>query len=389
MTAEKMKVPLHNAEHIVRELHSVIGRDINFMDENGIIIASTDPSRIGQEHAGARQIIRQNLTQLLVERDDDAAGVKEGANYPLVIAGNIVGVIGITGEYKETAKFGKIAQKMTEILMTELSVKEHRDFQESQKNRYLMEWLGNENTLVNRSFVIRGRAMQIDITLPRRFFLISVLASEESRNTMEDLTDAERAEEKIKNYVRRRDERSLYMKSASTLLFGVSNRSDADMRSLTGSIRSLIKDYTGIRIVIGVDGGYHSYEKAYLSYHQAVKALQSALRLTGDQIRFYQDITMEVFMDEISSPAKKEYIQKLFKGFETDEISAVLEMLEILYSQDGSISRASELLHMHKNTLQYKLRKVCERTGYDARSLRSAPLFAMAIEFYYDLSREL
>ena len=47
--------------------------------------------------------------------------------------------------------------------------------------------------------------MQIDITLPRRFFLISVLASEESRNTMEDLTDAERAEEKIKN--RRRSNR--------------------------------------------------------------------------------------------------------------------------------------------------------------------------------------
>lgn len=40
---------------------------------------------------------------------------------------------------------------------------------------------------------------------------------------------------------------------------------------------------------------------------------------------------------------------------------------------------------MHKNTLQYKLKRIYERTGYDPRSLRYSALFLIAIDFYREI----
>ena len=43
-----------NAAHsIVREIKEITGHNINIMDEDGIIFASTDPDRVGQRHPGA------------------------------------------------------------------------------------------------------------------------------------------------------------------------------------------------------------------------------------------------------------------------------------------------------------------------------------------------
>ena len=47
------------ARSIVREIKEITGRDINIMDENGVIFASTDPERVGQRHPGACRVLEQ------------------------------------------------------------------------------------------------------------------------------------------------------------------------------------------------------------------------------------------------------------------------------------------------------------------------------------------
>ena len=378
----------YNADHIVREIPSVINRDINFMNEDGVIIASTDKTRIGQSHAGARHIIEEHLDELIVKKDDNEAGVKEGANYPIKIGGEIVGVIGITGEWEQTAKFGRITQKMTQILMTELSIKEHKSFQESQMSRYILEWVTSEHPQVGRAFVQRGKQMDVDITLPRRFLIVSLHISERYKDSYEANWDAGQGEEKIRNYIRRIDRFCIIIKLASRLLIGIGNRSDREMQTLAEGIYSLVPKREYVRVDIGIDEKSYPYTSAFVSYRQAYKALKSSMRQPEGGIKFYRDINVEVFIDEVSTDAKNEFVKKLFAGFDPDEIEPSLELVEILYKNDGSINAASESLHMHKNTLQYKLRKIWERTGYDPRSISSAHLFGMAIEFYRDLNGE-
>jgi carbohydrate diacid regulator len=124
---------------------------------------------------------------------------------------------------------------------------------------------------------------------------------------------------------------------------------------------------------------------AHISYAKAYKALQSCMRNRKYDIRFYNDINMEIFTDEISDLSKKEYVQKLFSGYEPEELREAVGLLEVLYETEGSITTASEKLHMHKNTLQYKLKRIYEKTGYDPRSIRSSSLFYIAIDFYREI----
>ena len=61
-----MKISTQDATEIVGELSEMIGMKMNIMDSNAIIIASSDPKRVGTFHEAAHQIISQNLDELVV-----------------------------------------------------------------------------------------------------------------------------------------------------------------------------------------------------------------------------------------------------------------------------------------------------------------------------------
>jgi len=140
-----MQLSRHNAEIIVKELNTIINDKINMMNEKGVIIASTDQERIGQEHEGAKRIINDRLEELIIHSHDRYEGSLEGVNYPIIISNEIIGVVGITGPYNKVAKYGQITKKMTEILIQEISIKEQKSMDENLRSRFVGEWLQNES----------------------------------------------------------------------------------------------------------------------------------------------------------------------------------------------------------------------------------------------------
>jgi carbohydrate diacid regulator len=101
--------------------------------------------------------------------------------------------------------------------------------------------------------------------------------------------------------------------------------------------------------------------------------------------RLYASITMEIFQSELSGNIKREYISRIFKDCSLEEIEQWIGLLNIFYEEEGSIAATAQRLFIHKNTLQYKLNKIKERTGYDPRSIRYSSLFYNAIHFYQDV----
>lgn len=380
-----MQLLRHNAEIIVKELNTIINDKINMMNEKGVIIASTDQERIGQEHEGAKRIINDRLEELVIHSHDRYEGSLEGVNYPIIISNEIIGVVGITGPYNKVAKYGQITKKMTEILIQEISIKEQKSMDENLRSRFVGEWLQNENVIINTNFVERGRRMGLEITNPRRVIIISVFDNGTGSDSLDEMRKVERVEERVKNVIRRLDPDSIYMKSSSNLVFAITNRKDSEIGKIGEMLRSTVEEQPDMKVVIGIDDKCRPYTMMHISYSKAYKALQSCLRTKGEGIRFYGDINMEIFTDEISDMSKKEYVQKLFSGYEREELAETVGLLETLYDLEGSITAAAEKLHMHKNTLQYKLRRIYERTGYDPRSIRWSSLFYIAIDFYREI----
>ena len=96
------------AQEIVEEIGREIGAHINLMDEHGKIIASTDASRIGNPHEGAKKIIQEGLGELYITREMENATTKQGINLPLVVDGKMTGVVGITGDREKVYGYGNI-----------------------------------------------------------------------------------------------------------------------------------------------------------------------------------------------------------------------------------------------------------------------------------------
>ena len=97
-----MYISTEAAERIVREVSLAVDRPVNLMNDHGIIIASTDLSRIGTLHQGAYESIHDNMDCLIVRSDSDYPGSRIGINIPIRFEGQIAGVVGIRGDdYEE------------------------------------------------------------------------------------------------------------------------------------------------------------------------------------------------------------------------------------------------------------------------------------------------
>ena len=97
------------AQQIVDTVKDVCSQNINFIDAKGIIIASTDPSRIDTFHEIGYRVVSTGDT-LEVADDDSFFGTKRGINLPVSYNGQIVAAIGISGEVEEVRKYAHLAR---------------------------------------------------------------------------------------------------------------------------------------------------------------------------------------------------------------------------------------------------------------------------------------
>ena len=82
-----MELSVQSAQRIVDEISGIVGQHINMMDERGNIIASTDGTRVGHFHAGAKRIVEEGLPELYVRPEDATPTVRAGLNLPITHGG--------------------------------------------------------------------------------------------------------------------------------------------------------------------------------------------------------------------------------------------------------------------------------------------------------------
>ena len=71
------------AQQIVEAVKDVCSHDINFINSDGIIFASTNTKRIGDFHEIGLQVIKTGET-IEVETDDSFFGTQKGVNIPFI-----------------------------------------------------------------------------------------------------------------------------------------------------------------------------------------------------------------------------------------------------------------------------------------------------------------
>lgn len=379
-----MELSQQSAQRIVAEIGGIVGQNVNLMDAKGYIIASTDKARIGSFHAGAQRVIAQRLPELYISEQEADAQVRAGLNLPIVHRGEIVGVIGITGAYEQVVGYGQVVKKMTEILIRESSEQDDKKLDQRVRSRFLEDWVLGDGLLAQQALTQRGLALGIDIALPRRVLVLSAQKRPHYVDTQEGQKLLERVENAVAELVES-EHGSVVLRNAARQILLVRRRPDGALRALAQRLCDAAQSGFGVRLCAGIDGGAADVHSAYL---QADTAWRTA-RTQNSAVLCYDDVTLELFAGEVSRQMKLAFLRKVFRGCGYEELRGWMGILEAYFDAEGSILAAAGALYMHKNTLQYKLKKLAERTGHDVRRPSDTPVFYMAMLFFKELESSL
>ncbi len=370
-----LKISKRDAADIVDQLSTLINLKINIVGSDSIIIANSDRERVGDFHEATDYIIRNNLDELVAMNDDQFVGTHAGTNLPLVIDKQIIGFVGITGPYKKARAYGQIIKKMTEILIQGKERENRISKFRQDRERFVTNWVCNSQTVMTNSFRTKGLELKIDITIPRRVMIISI-----KHDTREELI-----KESCIYEIQKQSPDNIVFENLNVLIVLLRNRSDIKMEHFAKKIIDKFSD-DETKLYVGIDEGYTDILKINEQYAKAMKALISCRHLGRKAICFYNELNIELVLEEIPLSVKQLYINKIFKGFSKEEIEDAVKVIKVFYEEDGSIMRASERLNIHSNTLQYKLKRIKIRTGYDPRKLKYAATFSLVDIFLFEMS---
>lgn len=375
-----MQISDESAMRIVSEISSIIQYDVNVMNPQGVIIASTDPERIGTVHAGAQKVLELHLDELSVTDSSQYPGTKPGINLPIVVAGETVGCIGITGKEEEVRRYGRIIKKMTEIMIQDTLAAQQKHYRAARWNKFMEEWLFIPSELRTMNIFEEGKQFGVDVNRVYHVFVMSFTVDPDLKDEKGAL---EHVESRIRSFVCA-EHGGVYYKLPFKYVCLLPSGSTKGLRHALTHLRSEIIS-PGVRAFIGgADGDQLPTTEAFdiqRSYFHASKALESSLQ-SGVPVVLYDDMGLNLLISELSQETCQAFMKKLFRGCTKPQIRSCIEFLRVYFQENGSLQRVASALIMHKNTVQYTLHKIERMTGLDPRLLANAAIFQLAIAIY-------
>lgn len=344
-----MLISESTAKNLIKEISAVIDYDINIMNEEGAIIASTNPSRTGQYHEGAYRIIHHHLDELIVYCDEEYDGCKKGINLPINLNGNIIGVIGITGEVSEIMKYGNLIRKVTEILIRDLFKLQQLQQKEMEKQTFISGWLNDD--IESRSEIEKG--MEKYGLNKHNPFVVAII---------KNLKDNFFIESTITGKLNQKGILAGYSNGSGII---ISNHQSAQRfeEFISAALDSSSESY--ICAIGTCQSDYAGVPKSYREARQVLQLKENAPK----GIYLFDDELFNVIINDVSTEWKLKFTEKVFGNCNSEEILDFTNFIKIYYKNNGSINSIASDLFVHKNTVQYKINKILQRTGLDLRKL--------------------
>ena len=368
-----MKLNQNIAQDIVENISTIIDQDINLMDDQAMIIASTDKERIGAFHGGAKTVL-STKDVLTIYYDGEYEGAKAGINLPIAIDEAIVAVIGITGEGETIWKFGHIIKKMTEILIREHFYTQTKQIRNEKRIKFFDRiFVGLKDDEHTKVWLEDGlRTFHMDKVYDRRIVLIGGRKGDQNF-----LDDGEwlNYTNTLDQYLSEKDQLFFYRGNLLIVAHEVSN---SLLLSKLESLREYLEKTHNLEVNCGVGNVY----KHILELKDSFEEARLGLKLTDYKkvpIQFYEDLDIDMLLDFVPKNIAERYIEKVLGSLDDKQIEMYQELMRVFIETNGSVSKAAELQFMHKNTFQYRLNKLASLTGYNPRQLDEMIVLYMAL----------
>jgi carbohydrate diacid regulator len=335
------------------------------MDARGSILASGNQARIGELHAGAMLALAKKLT---VEIDDASArnmhGAQPGINLPLTVNGQLCGAVGLSGAPDEVRQFGELVRLTAEMILEQAQLTGELQRDSRYREAFVLKLI-NAEPAEHADLAAWARRLGVQFERMHSVFLLEL---------DDGATDAETEIQRLQMRMRARLPSTLTAAAGPHQLVlldfydAPGPGHERQLQALSTVLRDECQQPHTLTMGIALSG----IAGVAVSYQSARTAARIGRARHPRRSRHsYYDQALPVLLSGLGSGWQAEQLrQPIAKLQAQDKNKELLQRtLETWLAHDGHAAATAEALHIHRNTLDYRLRRIGDITGLDPGKL--------------------
>ncbi|WP_279143654.1 sugar diacid recognition domain-containing protein [Photobacterium phosphoreum] len=374
------------ARQIVDRTMKIIKHSVNVMDSHGRIIGSGDPERLHQKHDGAILALNNHH---IVEIDHATArqlqGVKPGINLPIIFQQQAIGVVGISGDPNEVRNYGELVKMTAELIIEQAVLMTQVEWHKRHREELVMQLI-NDSNLDNDQLTTIAERLEIKLDQPRIATIIKVLPQDGEAFSLENLQHLVH----LLEYPERDNLVAISSVSRNEVVvlkpITINNNDwsrDLEQKRVYKLLKRIGKEANySIKIALGdyfptIQGLAQSYLTATATMEAALNSHQYAKQ----QVFFYQDHILPVLLNKIKDESwRYQQLQSpLDRLKQHDPRGVLLKTLTAFFDQNCDLAQTCQVLHIHRNTLRYRLDKIEQQTNLKINKISNITRLYLAI----------
>ena len=361
---------------VIATLEEALHYKVTITDTNGYIVGSSDPARLNQFHPSAYEILceRQPIESWDIATDSYVnvpEGVQLGYGERVIYDGECIGLIGLVGAPEEIKQSIKTAQLVLQLMLDRKKASDELKLISKDKKAFLLRLLQGQ---YGSPEWIKERAdtYKIDLSRPRYVLTVQInLEKFDEKSPLELSQIKETMHRAIRSIFFEQEDLLYEYDTGETVLLTAGKHSDASQRrrqieKAAVRLYAELREQCKVSALIGVSEECGDYTGIPLALRQGRMAAEIGAKTeNGEGLYFYSQMRLgrivASFSPEIRPILQRDILSKLLEN----HADSLLETLFTYFEMNGNVSQTAEKLFIHRNTLQYRFRKIKEITGFD------------------------
>ncbi len=346
------------AQQIAVDIGRITGFNVLITDRQAIVIGCGDQSRLGTLHEASHAVLRTRQAKThTAEQARRLRGVRPGISLPIIVGAEAIGTVCLTGSPEEVRRFGLVVQRQTELLLEEAALLRSRLLHEQAVDDFLRDIALHDPEVMDPD-ILQARAAGLGLTpaLARASIVLDVRAGQDGTAAVIRIS--------LLRTVREFFGSSQDLAGEITAgRYAVLHAMDAVSGDLTGRcqlLADLIRQRHGLDTWIAVGEPAAGLAGMHSSYRHAAAALRIGPMLNPDaRIFAVADLRVPQLVAATAGHERSEYAASVLVGLRDRADWPTLRETLIAWSEGGfNLLKAAERLHVHRNTLLYRLGKI-------------------------------
>lgn len=367
-----------DSQKIVNRLMNLLGNNINIMNENGVIVASGDRTRINVVHDAAKLAIKERREVIVDEesiRKGKFKGTKTGVNIPIYFQNKIIGVVGITGDPLVVKQYGLIVKELVELMIQEEERKKYQLFHDRALRSFAKNLIKSSSIEERDMLLYRSQLVDFNVNINRIVIVADIVQmssyireyAEDSEVSMQMMK--QQIVDIIQGLINLEKELVFNLNGHRYIIFKCCQEGENIGDFCSSIIKELNRKYV-LKYNFGIGSLCTRIEDYSQSYLSATKAIDVGKKIdSGKNIFFSNDYRLQILLGSISSEQKINYLNEMKMNIDfssADESTKDMILTVKAFFESGmNIQSTANKLFIHRNTVIYRINKFKETYKID------------------------